>query len=135
MTDQSALLMDYTIFHIGAYLVLGTGTVALFKRTEIRWLFLPFACFLIAGISGGIIGSNLPDYPSFDKFKDAQLGFWGFKIGPYDMWAHIEHGAFWLGLLSGALIAFLKEPEAGGLDPGAKPRTLEPKPSGHPRRK
>jgi hypothetical protein len=112
MADRSGLLMTYTTFHIGAYLTLGVGTAALMKQFDLPLLILPFVGFVIAGVAGGVIGSNLPDYEKFEDFENVDLGFWGWKPFKYKMWSHIEHGAFWLALLAGAAIVLLYLPGA-----------------------
>ena len=66
--------------------------------------------FIAYEISGGVIGSNLPDYPTFGKFKESQIGFWGLPIFDYDTWARIEHAAFWLGLILAAAIYLTSSP-------------------------
>jgi hypothetical protein len=80
MADQSALLMTYTTFHIGAYLTIGAAAIAIVKEREAKlnklFFLCPLLCFFVAGISGGIIASNLPDYNSFNDFKDKDIGFW-----------------------------------------------------------
>lgn len=105
MADQSALLMTYTTLHIGAYLTLGAAAIAVIKQQNTPvscWLFLPFACFVLAGAAGGVIASNLPDYDSFAKFANADLSFWGiypchrfFHLCHYTHWARVEHILFW----------------------------------------
>jgi len=98
--SQLSNLMSYTIFHIGAYITL-LGIIIGFSSKNLDETFFtpPFICYLLAGICGGIIASNIPEYPSFIKFSQTKIGFWGVKLFKYKTWALIEHLAFWVGTL------------------------------------
>jgi hypothetical protein len=105
--EQSQLqnLMSYTIFHIGAYISLAGAIIAAQFVGGLNFCIfrLTFICFLSAGVCGGIIASNIPEYSSFKQFKDDKIGFWGFKIFKYNTWATLEHVLFWGGVLNVAL--------------------------------
>lgn len=102
-TENSQLqnLMNYTVFHIGAYIsllgvILGIGTI-----TNINTVFfkVSFICYLIAGACGGVIASSIPEYASFTEFSSVKIGFWRMRIFRYKTWAFIEHFVFWIGTL------------------------------------
>jgi|SwirhisoilCB1_FD_contig_41_4542069_length_465_multi_1_in_0_out_0_1 hypothetical protein len=66
-TSQLKMMMDYTLFHIGAYITLSTLLVSILglKAFEDKiasskyYLFFTLVCFVFAGICGGIVASNL----------------------------------------------------------------------------
>lgn len=98
------LLMTYTTFHIGVYLTLATAVIGAdaFKISHWSLRFVTFPCFVLAGLAGGIIASNLAEfglYPQTQEFREIPLGFWCFQIAPYRVWATIEHTTFWVGVL------------------------------------
>jgi hypothetical protein len=101
--DQLKLLMDYTKFHIGFYLTFaGIGvTLVKLKIITLGILFPSFAGLLIAGVAGGVIGSNIPLYTTFEAFQKDQLGFWGLSIMRFTRWAWLEHLGFWFAILWG----------------------------------
>lgn len=105
-------LYDYTKFHIGIYLTLGTAAVTLFAATYktdgsllkhligSKWLFLAgVLCIALAGIAGGVIASYSTQKKTFDELwnDDLQMGFVPFKRKGH-WWASREHIAFWVGL-------------------------------------
>jgi len=104
--NQLKLLLDYTTFHIGLYSTLITGLLAFvtFFGTPSKKLFwtmvVTIACFLLAGMFGGIIGSSIPNYSSFEKFAEEDLGpAWIPLIkAKYIHLAAAEHFFFWVGL-------------------------------------
>ena len=98
--SQLQNLMSYTIFHIGAYITL-LGIIIGFANKSLNENFfkVPFLCYLIAGICGGIIASNIPEYSSFNEFANSKIGFWIFNVFKYKTWAFVEHLTFWIGTL------------------------------------
>lgn len=114
--DQLRLLFDYTKFHIGIYISLGSALIAAaatmvssdsgsfdyYKCNIARFEFLSFTviCLFIAGWAGGIIAGNLPKAKSFKNFSEQRIGFWGGELLFYNYWAWLEHTAFWLALAS-----------------------------------
>jgi hypothetical protein len=114
---QLKMLFDYTLFHIGLYTTLVTVLFGLLtfghehKRVTpsvgpLKWTVVFFLC---AGLAGGAIGSNIPHYRDFASYSNATLYAFGFiPLGPYSWLEHVEHIAFWLGILF-ATVAFLKK--------------------------
>lgn len=104
-------LLDYTKFHIGIYLSIGGGLVALLGSNNITYVQNLIGCpkalvgglffMAIAGLAGGIIASSCA---SCCTFKD----FWENPQAPYMLnwlikvkgqtWTFIEHWSFWIGL-------------------------------------
>jgi hypothetical protein len=99
--DQLANLLSYTIFHIGVYISLVAGLIGagVLKDLDHPVLRFSVACFLIAGICGAAVGSNIPEYDKWSTYAAADLGFWGYGILKYSTWTTIEHLAFWAGIL------------------------------------
>jgi hypothetical protein len=94
-------LLTYTTFHIGLYVsliaaLISAGLFAQMEHGLVKWA---IACFLVAGICGGVVGSNIPDYPDFDAFNKARIGFWRIPIFKHQVWTTIEHLAFWVGIV------------------------------------
>ena len=105
-------LFEYTKFHIGIYLSIGGGIVAVlgsekseFIRSLIGWpwaLLCGLLCMFAAGIAGGLIASTCAQARTFDEVWTGPP-----KLGPYVWqwrfagreWAFIEHMAFWIGLV------------------------------------
>lgn len=58
-------------------------------------------CLFIAGVAGGLIASSIPFHDSFEKFSKSKLGPWNCKWVPAILCTHIEHIAFWIGMLGG----------------------------------
>jgi hypothetical protein len=106
-SDQLKLLFDYTLFHIGLYATLITALTSLVhfdsRLQNAPWLLGCIACtvlfFLVAGAAGGAIASNIPNYESFSDYDKVALDVFGTPTLKYRTWAHVEHIAFWLGLL------------------------------------
>lgn len=115
--DQLRLLFDYTKFHIGIYISLGSALIAAaatiltadknessgyYHDNIARFEFLSFSvvCLFVAGWAGGIIAGNLHKAKSFKDFSEKRIGFWGGELLPYNYWAWLEHTAFWLALAS-----------------------------------
>ena len=96
-------LLDYTIFHIGAYISLFSALVAFLsfrKPTGFPYILIiaSIVLLVIAGAAGGVIGSNIPNYAKWSDFSTVTIGPWGTKVFAVTVtsWARIEHGAFWL---------------------------------------
>ncbi|MEM9808162.1 MAG: hypothetical protein AAF959_23085 [Cyanobacteria bacterium P01_D01_bin.56] len=104
--EQLKLLMDYTKFHIGVYLTLGSVSLGLVELQIVDFTeWIPTIIFLIvAGAAGGVIGSHIPNFETFKDFEEAKLGFWGMRLARYRFWAKLEHVAFWMGILWGSYI-------------------------------
>lgn len=100
-TDQLANLLSYTVFHIGVYVSLMTALIGagIFAKLDHCLLRLSVAFFVVAGVCGAAIGSNIPDFATWDEFSKAKLGFWSCKLWSYKTWTTIEHLAFWAGIL------------------------------------
>ena len=100
--------MDYTLFHIGAYITLSTLLVTLlglegFKHRAMGmkyFLLLTLVCFVLAGICGGIVASNIPYFTSVDELRQTDIGpFLGVRA-PLFRWTMLEHLFFWAGVFS-----------------------------------
>lgn len=107
------LLLDYTKFHIGIYVSIGTGlvTALAFDRAQhgrllgcnAYWLFVAAILLqALAGLGGGLVCASLINYTSFEKFNRT-------KIGPLypRCWEKIEHLAFWLSMAVAAIAGVL----------------------------
>ena len=94
-------LLTYTTFHIGVYISLVTALIGagIFGRLDTPIVRFAIACFLVAGICGGVVGSSIPDFKDFAAFEKVDLGFWGISIAKYYVWTRAEHIAFWAGIL------------------------------------
>lgn len=101
VADNRELLMTYTVFHIGTYLTLAAAILAAqnFGRLSHPVWRVSMVLFLIAGICGAVVASNLPEFPNWEAYAQADIGPWGMELFPYSSWATIEHIAFWIGLL------------------------------------
>jgi hypothetical protein len=107
--EQVKLLYDYTKFHIGIYVTLGTILIAALNAYVLKYwapaLWLGIACIGVAGLAGGVIASTLPERTSLkdqtDGFFKKKTGFWGIEPWSGRAWTRIEHAAFWLGIVSG----------------------------------
>jgi len=105
-TDQLANLMSYTVFHIGAYISLGAAVIAggVIKKLDHGSLRLSLGCMLVAGICGGTIASEIPRFSNWDDFAKARIGPWERPIATYVTWGRIEHIAFWIGVITPAVV-------------------------------
>jgi hypothetical protein len=102
-----ARLYDYTKFHIGIYLTIGSAMVALLGSKEPaawvsllvdrRFILASLFFITIAGISGGVIASTCVICHSFEEFWEQKQGPF-FKFLKGKSWASVEHIAFWLSL-------------------------------------
>lgn len=93
-------LMTYTVFHIGVYVSLAAALIGagIFGKVDSWWMKSAMICFVVAGICGAVIGSNIPHFSDFATFSAAKLGPWDWHLMPFTTWARVEHFAFWLGL-------------------------------------
>lgn len=104
MSDDPRLsnLLTYTTFHIGVYISLVTafiGAEVLVGGMNECLLRFSSACVLLAGVFGGLIGSNIPQCKTYDELARGRLSAFGIP-GPTLKWAmHFEHALFWLGIL------------------------------------
>ena len=104
MSDDPRLsnLLTYTTFHIGVYISLVSAFIgASVLGAEINPPLLRFSsgCILLAGIFGGLVGSNIPQFKSYDDLARGRLTAFGIP-GPKLAWAiHLEHFFFWLGIM------------------------------------
>jgi hypothetical protein len=111
-------LFEYTLFHIGLYTTLISalfGLLVLSDKFRPVLLIVPYIkftvlCFVAAGIAAGAIASNIPEYDNLDHFLDDYPNMFGwrlcFRFAPklrYRLLVHVEHGAFWAGILISAL--------------------------------
>ena len=98
---QLGLLMDYTVFHIGVYITLGTGILGVEALKKIDHWSLRWAMgfLLAAGLAGGTIAGNIPHYTTFNAFTEAKLSFLGQRFWSYSVWAILEHGFFWTAIV------------------------------------
>lgn len=114
------LLFDYTKFHIGVYLTLTSAYIAAYKVRldglsifELNLFFVSLAiiCFMIAGLSGGVIVSSITQTTerSSQSFLQQSIGPWNGPLFHFKalVWTWIEHTAFWLGLICAAISFFV----------------------------
>jgi hypothetical protein len=104
--DELKLLMDYTLFDMGVYITLSALMISLLSMKSFedravgmrRYLICALACFVVAGIFGGVVASNIPYYNDFTAFTKASIGPWfATKVLPASFCLKAEHSAFWLG--------------------------------------
>jgi len=118
--DQLKNLMDYTKFHIGVYLTLGTISVSLIETNAVEWwqLVPGLVLLFVAGAAGGVIASNIPeheDWTSFSTKKEGLNALFG-NYGSYKFWSKLEHASFWLAIsLSTVLILVFDAHNKSGL--------------------
>lgn len=106
---QIRLLFEYTKFHIGLYASLIAALMGVMKvgNQRVSSDFVPFLkatllCFVLAGAAGGIIASTISvDY--MPLVHQEAIGPFGINVLTADWWAHIEHFAFWVGILASVL--------------------------------
>jgi len=100
--EKLKLLMAYTTFHIGLYTTLGAALVGFLGSGHAGGmkveLLVTLGCFVLAGICGGIIGSNIPSFDDLDKFSAAYIGPWEFEWLPAWLLISLEHFFFWVGV-------------------------------------
>ena len=103
-------LFDYTKWHIGIYLSIGGGTVALLASEKSKQVIsflvgskalLGISLFLmvVAGAAGGVIASSITTCKTFEEFWDKPQGpvEWKPMRGRY--WPKVEHLSFWASLI------------------------------------
>ena len=102
--------MDYTKFHIGVYLTLGTAGITLIKLNLINVCdMLPGVGLLfIAGAAGGIIASSIPEHSSWESFISSKLEIFGKKTKGYYVWSKVEHYAFWAAIVVTAYLVLTR---------------------------
>lgn len=140
--DQLKLLFDYTKFHIGLYTTLVTLLIALisFGPGDVllaqKWFLLETTIFFIlAGVCGGVVASNIPNYRGMSAFRTANFGptwgarkhntvssdgnkqyaMWPKMEGP--RWATWEHRFFWTGIFVAVVAVLVGSFQPAGLDP------------------
>jgi hypothetical protein len=113
LDDQLKVLMDYTKFHIGVYLSLGSASVAMVRFTSVSAedLMPSLVLLVVAGAAGGVIGSSIPEYTTWAEFTRSRLGALGVPLLRYVGWAKVEHLAFWAAIVLGALRLIDSQPE------------------------
>jgi hypothetical protein len=107
--EKVKTLFDYTKFHIGVYISLGTILAAALNSSS---SYLPHRRFSVAiaiiftaaaGLAGGTIATTLPECSSLDQFFEM-------KFAPLEMnslslsgrwWTRVEHTMFWIGIMFG----------------------------------
>ncbi len=107
MMEQLKLLMDYTIFHVGVYItlsglmvsLLGTNVFAARAERMRCYIVAALACFMIAGMFGGVVAGNIPYFTDLKQFSNAWIGPW-FATHVFKAWfcMNAEHTAFWTGV-------------------------------------
>jgi hypothetical protein len=115
MDDKLKCLFDYTKFHIGMYATLLTAIIGVFANDSLKNRYchmVPFILatvvfFLLAGAAGGLVASSTPGFSTFDDFCKARLGPWNLKLVSGLALTHIEHTAFWVGILVSIVGLFL----------------------------
>lgn len=110
---QIKLLFEYTKFHIGLYATLIAALMGLMKvgvqkvpASLIPYLKFTLVFFVVAGAAGGVIASSISvDYTPL--VRNEAIGPFGIHVLGYRWWAHIEHLAFWIGIVV-SVVGFLK---------------------------
>jgi hypothetical protein len=113
-TDQLKLLLDYTIFHLGLYTTVVTGLIGVSQylgTSSPKIVKAATCCFVLAGMAGGVIASNIPNFKDWSAFSTAILGPWEFQWLTYADWARIEHTTFWLGVILGVSAYLFSQPK------------------------
>ena len=112
--------MDYTKFHIGVYLALGTAGITLIEAGKLNTSeMLPGVVLLIlAGAAGGIIASSIPEHSDWNSFVGSKLKVFGIELGVYGFWSKVEHYAFWAAIILTAILVLInhKRPVAADSD-------------------
>lgn len=107
-SDKIRMLLDYTIFHIGVYISLGTILTTLCSANAIhlsfsKKLLVPAIGLIgLAGLAGGVVASSLPEADTLSGFLKSPAGFWDLNILTGRIWTRVEHSSFWFGLFLGA---------------------------------
>jgi len=106
-------LFDYTKFHIGLYTGLISLSVGLAKfidrsgQEHLYWLRVTLGLLVLAGMCGGIVGSNAYEHETLKGFEDVKIGLFGWKPLKGKTWAHWEHLLFWLAVLAATVSVFV----------------------------
>jgi hypothetical protein len=122
--EQLKLLFDYTKFHIGIYATLIAALVAAreyWPGSTPHFLKGTLTAFIVAGAAGGVVASNIPAFTSYSAFTSGSIGVWWFQMKG-DNWVHVEHAAFWLGILwavGNVLVGPAKRERSPGFTPPA----------------
>lgn len=111
-TDDKRLerLFDYTKWHIGIYLGVGSGLVGLlgskddsvFVRGLIReptLMLVAVITMAVAGLAGGVVASAATRTNSFEALWDHRQPIYGIKTFSGRIWASIEHTMFWVSIV------------------------------------
>jgi len=110
MDDQLQILFEYTKFHIGVYITIGSAIVGALAYDAVN-VKSPLGCagrvgfqlsllfLLFAGLGGGIIAGNLINFTSFQSFHETPI-YWGHE--PL-FWERLEHWSFWISITIGAI--------------------------------
>lgn len=109
-------LFDYTKFHIGVYLTIGGGFVAILsaaisgKPEELKgFVGCPLLLFLaaifmgVAGLAGGVVASSATQHLSWRDLWEKPQGPYRMKWLTGENWAAIEHLSFWLSVVLASL--------------------------------
>jgi hypothetical protein len=113
--ESLKLLFDYTKFHIGIYASLAGAFVTLLgSKFAERWriprpgVIISLCGVVVAGASGGVVASSLPSLVGRNDYGAAVVGPSWCPVGmTVSMWTHIEHGAFWMAILSIVVSSFI----------------------------
>lgn|ERR1044072_354505 len=120
-TDQLKQVYDYAKFHIGLYATVSTALIAVisFADESLKGRYFccyvgVLACFLVAGVGGGLVASHIV-YTEWDS-ADADTMLKGFTTGTFDFknwnrykfYSFVEHYAFWAGILYGLICLLCK---------------------------
>lgn len=101
-TDNRALLMSYTIFHIGTYISFAAAIIAAQKLGLVLTGYVmrsSLALLVIASICGAIVASHLPDSESWEQYREMRIGPFGLPLLKYRWWAKAEHLCAWAAFL------------------------------------
>lgn len=110
-TKQLEALLTYTTFHIGMYATLITALLGLLAtdflkvKAEVfsKFLWATLVLFVLAGAAGGLVGSSIPTFKSYEEFKAARLGPWCATWFQSETVVHLEHTFFWLGIATAVI--------------------------------
>jgi hypothetical protein len=102
-------LFEYTKWHIGIYLSFGGGLIALLGSRDgsdflCRLIAYPalmgaaVAAMALAGLAGGIIASGATRCHTFDELWSQPRPLFGRDTWRGEIWASLEHLAFWISL-------------------------------------
>ncbi|HEX6273987.1 MAG TPA: hypothetical protein VFZ53_13155 [Polyangiaceae bacterium] len=121
--EKLKLLFDYTKFHIGVYITLGTALAGLVgASTKIEalivvnksWLIAATALMALAGFAGGVLVSSMCEASGLAAFWAMSLGPFSLELMPARYWTYLEHTAFWLSLACAFVALNVKAPRREG---------------------